>query len=230
LWVQANAPPATDPVASAGTAGQSVGDTHNQQENRMSVNSAFDDYQDTIDEDPDVVALARTRRDLFKTAFGAEDDVTEVFSSGSLRRSTQLKPIHDLDMVIVYDAGAHPIWGQDGDSAEDALNHVQARVNTLLGFTNGTSSNLVRLATHKDRSHSVKCFIDAPDSGFTVDVMPALRQANGTLLIPEKLSRKWVPANPEFLINEVQTGTTPGSTTGRWCVSSRTGALTPPAT
>jgi len=202
IWVQANGPRVTDPVAVADSAGQSVRDTRDQQESEMSVNSAFGDYQDTIDEDPDVVAVARGRRGLVKTAFGGEDDVTENFSSGSLRRATQLKPIHDLDMVVVYDADAHPTRGQDGDSAEDALVHVQGRVNTLLGYTNGTSSNLVRLA--KVRNHSVKCFIDAPDSGFTVDVMPALRQADGTLLIPEKLSRKWVPADPEYLIRQVQ--------------------------
>lgn len=168
----------------------------------MSVNSAFDDYQQFIDEDPAAVALARERRDLFKRAFGAEGDVSEVFGSGSLRRATQLRPIHDLDLVIVYDVGAHPTWGQPGDSAADALSHVQGRVNTLLGFTNGTSSNLVRLA--KVRNHSVKCFIDAPDSGCTVGAMPALRQADGTLLIPERLARKWVLADPEYLIYEVQ--------------------------
>lgn len=168
----------------------------------MSVNSAFDDYQKFIDEDPGVVALARERRDMFKKAFGAEGDVSEVFSSGSLRRATQLRPIHDLDLVIVYDVGAHQTCGQPGNSAADALNHVQGRVNTLLGITNGTSSKLVRLA--KVRNHSVKCFVDAPDSGFTVDVMPALRQADATLLIPEKLSRTWVPADPEYLIDEVE--------------------------
>lgn len=168
----------------------------------MSVNDSFDEYQSTIDEDPKVVALARTRRGLFKIALMPEDDVLEAWSSGSLRRSTQLKPIHDLDMVFVYDQAAHPTWGTVGDSADEALNHVRDRTNALLGFTNGTSSKLVRLAL--PRNHSVKCFIHAPDSGFTVDAMPALRQANGQLLIPEKLSKKWVPADPEYLIDEVQ--------------------------
>lgn len=168
----------------------------------MSVNDAFDAYQATIDENSEVVAVARQRRDLFKKAFLDDDDVLEAWSSGSLRRSTQLKPIHDLDMVFVYDAEAHPAWGSPGDSAEAALDHVRDRTNALLGITNGTTSKLVRRA--KPKNHSVKCFIDAPDSGFTVDSMPALRQPDGTLLIPEKLSRTWVPANPEYLIKEVQ--------------------------
>jgi hypothetical protein len=168
----------------------------------MSVNSAFDDYQRTIDEDPKVLQLARSRRDAFKTAFKSEPDVLEVWSSGSLRRSTQLAPLNDVDLVIVYDGTQHPTWGSPGASAEKSLKHVGARTNGLLGITSGTSSQLVRRAL--PRNHAVKCFIDAPDSGFTVDAMPALRQSNGELLIPEKLSHDWVRANPEYLINEVQ--------------------------
>lgn len=168
----------------------------------MSVNGAFDDYQDTIDEDPAVLAKARERRAKFKAAFTDEPDVEEVWSSGSLRRSTQLAPLHDLDLVVVYDEEQQPTWGQPGDSSAAALEHVAGRVTTLLGITNGTSNQLVRRAHRRD--HAVKCFIDAPDSGFTVDVMPALRTAKGTLLIPEVHSREWVEANPEYLIRAVQ--------------------------
>jgi hypothetical protein len=176
--------------------------TGKEKEMPMSVNDAFNDYQRTIDEDPAVLKEARARRDAFKTAFNAEADVREVWSSGSLRRSTQLAPLNDVDLVVVYDATAHPTWGSPGDSAEESLEHVRARTNALLGITSGTSSRLVRRAL--PRNHAVKSFIDAPDSGFTVDAMPALRQPDGTLLIPEKLSKLWVPANPEYLIKEVQ--------------------------
>lgn len=168
----------------------------------MTVNDAFDDYQATIDEDPAVLKLARSRRDAFKTAFGSEPDVLEVWSSGSLRRSTQLAPLNDVDLVIVYDGAQHPTWGSPGGSAAASLQHVGSRTNALLGITAGSSSKLVRRAL--PRNHAVKCFTDAPESGFTVDAMPALRQSNGELLIPEKLSSGWVPANPEYLIREVQ--------------------------
>lgn len=169
----------------------------------MSVNGAFDEYQVFIDEDPAVLAEARDRREKFKTAFKAEPDVNEVWSSGSLRRATQLSPLHDLDLVVVYDHKQQPTWGQPGGSSAAALEHVGGRVTALLGITNGTSSRLVRRAHRRD--HAVKCFIDAPDSGFTVDVMPALRTAGGTLLIPEVHSQEWQEANPEYLIREVQT-------------------------
>ncbi|MEV4364466.1 nucleotidyltransferase domain-containing protein [Nonomuraea sp. NPDC049625] len=169
----------------------------------MGVDEAFDDFQKTVDADRDQVTLARDRRDTFKKAFGAERGVTEVFGSGSLRRSTQLKPVHDVDLVIVYDQEDHPSWGQPGDSAEDALDYVRQRVNVLLGGTNGTVEQLVRLA--RWRNHAVKCFIDPPEDpeAFTVDTMPALRQSDGTLLIPEALNKQWVVADPEDLIRRV---------------------------
>jgi hypothetical protein len=152
----------------------------------MGLDEAFDDFQRTVDADRDQVALARDRRDVFKKAFGSEDDVTEVFGSGSLRRSTQLKPVHDVDLVVVYDQEDHPDWGQPGDSAGVALDYVRGRVNTLLGASNGTVEKLVRLA--RWRNHAVKCFIDDPDDpdAFTVDAMPALRQSDGTLLIARR--------------------------------------------
>ncbi|MEE1751081.1 hypothetical protein PUR26_00835, partial [Streptomyces sp. SP18CS02] len=112
--------------------------------------------------------------------------------SGSLSRSTQLKPINDVDIIAVYDGPEHPDWGSAGHSAEHALDHARDQVNRLLGKTNGSHGNEVRLA--RPRNHAVKCFLDDPDdeSAFTVDVMPALRQADGTLLIPEKRSQTWV--------------------------------------
>ncbi|AQW56545.1 hypothetical protein ACIQPP_49470 [Streptomyces violaceusniger] len=169
----------------------------------MGIDDAFNDYQKTVNEDLDKTKLARERRDLFKTALLSEPDVLETFGSGSLSRSTQLRPIHDVDIVIVYDGDAHPGWGVSGPSAEEALEHIRTQVNRLLSQSNGTRDNVVRHTLL--RNHAVKCFLDDPDDpeAFTVDVMAALRQADGTLLIPEQLNTRWVPANPEYLIDQV---------------------------
>lgn len=169
----------------------------------MDIDEAFDDLQDAANADPDQVREARERRAKFKTAFESLDDVVEVVYSGSLERSTQREPINDVDVIIVYDATEHSDWGKPGDSAEDALDHTRTRTNELLGATSGTVDKLVRLA--RVRNHAVKCFIDDPDDpdAFTVDAMPALRQPDGTLLVPEKLSRDWIPTDPERLIRDV---------------------------
>jgi tRNA nucleotidyltransferase (CCA-adding enzyme) len=69
--------------------------------------TAFDDYQDVVNADIEQVRLARARRNVFKSALGTDSDVVKVFGSGSLARSTQLAPIHDVDLVVVFDRDEH---------------------------------------------------------------------------------------------------------------------------
>jgi hypothetical protein len=147
----------------------------------MSVGQAFDDYQKIVNAEKKHVDLARERRDTFRKAFKAEPDVEEFFGSGSLARSTQLDPVHDVDLVIVYRATDHPGWGPSGGSAEEALNHTQGRVTSLLGATNGSVDKMVRYT--RWRNHAVKCWVVPPEAAnaFTMDAMPAIRQADGTL-------------------------------------------------
>ncbi len=170
----------------------------------MDLTKAFDTFQQAVNADIKQVRLARERRDAFKGALKGEPGVLEVFGSGSLARSTQLKPMHDVDLIMVFDAAAYPEWGQPGDSSADALEVVREMVKRLLGDNGGTVEELVRLAKPRDRA--VKCFIDPPeqDDAFTVDVMPVLRQADNTLLVPSKRKECWSTADPEYLIAQVK--------------------------
>jgi len=127
----------------------------------VDINQGFDELQRAANADPDQVAEARARRDLFKRAFEPEDDVVAVIASGSLARSTQREPINDVDLIIVFDADSHPDWGAEGESSGDALAYTGKRVNALLGATNGTVDKVVRLA--RPNNHAVKCFLDDPD-------------------------------------------------------------------
>lgn len=165
----------------------------------MNVTDAFKTFQDVVNADIDHVREARSRRDLFKGAFCGEADVDEVVASGSLARGTHKDPIHDVDVIIIFDGDQHPEWGESGSSAEEALDYTRLRVNALLGATNGTFAKAVRLA--RWRNHAVKCFLDDPEdpNAFTVDAMPALRR-DGKLLIPEAISKTWVYCDPEHLI------------------------------
>lgn len=170
----------------------------------MDLNSAFDTLQEAADADPEHVAEARRRRDLFDAAFSSEDDVEEFIASGSLARSTQREPINDVDVIIVFEAEDHPEWGQPGQSAADALDYLQGRIKDLLGTNGGTVAEEVWLA--RPRNHSVKCWLDDPEQedAFTVDAMPALRQPGGELLVPEKTGNDWIRTHPEYLIEEVR--------------------------
>lgn len=169
----------------------------------MGVEKAFDDFQKIVNADKEHVDLARERRDIFKRALRGEPDVEEVFGSGSLARSTQLDPVHDVDLVVVYRDGDHPDWGQPGESAGEALEYTRGRVTDLLGQTNGKVDKLVRYT--RWRNHAVKCWVDPKDDpdAFTMDAMPALRQADGTLLVPQAATEEWITVDPEYLIRAV---------------------------
>ena len=82
----------------------------------------------------------------------------------------------------------------------------------------------VRLA--RPGNHAVKCFLDDPNDpdAFTVDAMPALRQADGALLVPEKSPKDWIRTDPEDLIQRWSPIVkVPGTSFGRSCVCSSSG-------
>jgi hypothetical protein len=170
----------------------------------MDITRAFADLQEAADADPNQVSEGRRRRDLFRDAFCPQAEINDVVPSGSLARSTQRDPINDVDVIVIYESHAHSDWGTEGDSADEALKHTAGRVNALLGATSGSFAQEVRLA--RRGNHAVKCFFDDPDDedAFTVDAMPALRQDDGTLLVPERESRKWIATDPEHLIELVR--------------------------
>lgn len=171
----------------------------------MDIEGAFNSLQRNVNAPDDVVVEARDRRNLFINAFETLADVERGRASGSLARGSHINPIKDVDTYIEFDEAAHPDWGQPGDSAAAALDYTRDKVNELLGATNGSYNQCVRLA--RWRNHAVKCFLDDPDDpdAFTVDVMPVLPQGDGTILIPEAANSRWLLANPQRLIDEVAT-------------------------
>jgi hypothetical protein len=168
----------------------------------MSVASGFDSVQVEANASPEAVKEGRRRRDVFSDALEGLDDVVEVVPSGSLARSTHKDPIHDVDLLVIFDFAQHPEWVQPGKSAEEALEHTRSETKRLLGNF-GEDGKEVRITGL--RNHSVKCFLDKPDAtdAFSVDLTPAIRRSGGGLWIPEKNSEDWISSDPEKLIEMV---------------------------
>lgn len=169
----------------------------------MSIGNSFEHLQDAADATPEAVADARRRRDLFIPALESFPDVDEVRLSGSLARSTHKDPIHDVDLVCVYHATDHADWDEPGDSAEAALEHTRDLIKARLGSDSDAPEQVRRCDL---KNHSVKCFLDDPDdpAAFTVDVVPALLHPEQGLWVPERLSKKWVRSDPQYLIDAVK--------------------------
>jgi predicted nucleotidyltransferase len=169
----------------------------------MSISSGFDALQKVANASKESVAEGRKRRDQFRSALTSVSDVLEVVPSGSFARRTHKDPIHDIDLVVVFDVERFPEWGEPGDSAEAALEHTRGLVKDLLG-PSGSIAQDVRWT--RLNNHSVKCFLEDPDEvldPFTVDCTPAVRRAAGGFWVPERNNRCWIASDPEDLIDRV---------------------------
>lgn len=168
----------------------------------MSLTNAFDKLQAAVNADPKVVTEARRRRNAFRAAFDGESDVIRTYASGSLARGSQIAPIKDVDLLVLYRESEHPDWGEPGGSAEAALEHTRDRIKDLLTDPDPSDEvDAVRLTRVRD--HAVTCWLDDPDDpdAFTVDVVPALERTEGGFWIPEKPSRAWIPTDPIYLVD-----------------------------
>jgi hypothetical protein len=167
----------------------------------------FDKFADDIGSDPLRVLQARWRRSTVIGALEGRPDVIEVIPSGSLARGTNVGPIHDVDVIVIFDQSMHPEWHGNG-SAQAALEHTQAAIRETLQA--GLERPLGLVHDTELRNHVVKCDLDPslgpldviiPDSP-PVDVMPAVRDGSH-LRVPERLSDRWIDVNPERLMEMV---------------------------
>jgi hypothetical protein len=173
----------------------------------MESDDASRDIGRTIESDPIGVLLAKWRRDAFIEKLKQLPDVAEVIPSGSLARGTQIGPVHDVDLIVVFGPSAHPDYGRGRESAQAALEHLQKELLEQLHPWAGAESSL--LPETELRRHVVKYddgwtgpYADVISSAPPVEVMPAVREGSH-LLIPER-GTGWVDVDPEKFMRQVE--------------------------
>jgi hypothetical protein len=143
--------------------------------------------------DPLTALLARWRRSVVTDALKNRADVAEVIPSGSLARGTHLEPVHDVDLIVVFDEKMHEDWHGSG-SARAALEHVQTSIREALQA--GPEGPLGPVYNTELRNHVVTFEVDSPHGApnpdaAPVDVMPAIREGSH-LRVPERSSDTWI--------------------------------------
>jgi hypothetical protein len=124
--------------------------------------------------------------------------VAEVIPSGSLARGTHLEPVHDVDLIVVFDEKMHQDW-HGGGSARAALEHVQTAIREALQA--GPEQPLGPVHDTELRNHVVAFKLDSPlgaliPDAAAVDVMPAIREGSH-LRVPERSSDTWIEVDLE---------------------------------
>lgn len=178
----------------------------------MESDDGFEFFNRAIRTDPLHVMLAKWRQEVFTRKLRKLPDVVEVIASGSLARGTQIGPVHDIDLIVVFDRSVHPDYGIK-DRSDDATESAQAAVTHLedglleqLHPWRGATGGLLKET--EQRTHVVKYrgdwvgpFKDIPYVP-PVDVLPAVREGSH-LLIPER-GTGWIETDPERLMRRVE--------------------------
>ena len=171
----------------------------------MESDDGFEAFGRAIESDPIGVLLAKFRRDVFVDKLKKLPDVVAVIPSGSFTRGTQIGPVHDVDLIVVFDSSKHPDYGSGQQSAQGALEHLQKG---LVEQLHPLSGEECLLKDTKLGTHVMKCYGDVPrpfaeliPSAPPVDVMPAVREGFH-LKIPER-GTGWITTDPEKFMRNV---------------------------
>jgi hypothetical protein len=171
----------------------------------MESDDGFEAFGRAIESDPIGVLLAKWRQDAFIEKLKKLPGVVKVIPSGSLARDTHIGPVHDIDLIAVFDPSRLPGYGGGPDSARVALEHAQKG---LIEQLHPLTEEEGLLRDTKLGDHTVKCFTDVPrpfaeaiPSAPPVDVMPAVREGFH-LKIPEQ-GTGWIRTDPEKFMREV---------------------------
>lgn len=181
----------------------------------MNSEEAFRRFGHDIETDPIGMLLAEWQRSAFIHALKQLPDVVDVIPAGSLARGTQIGPVHDVDLIVVFDSSAYPDWGYGSESALVAMQHLQASLLQQMHPWRGTDEGLFEET--KIRNHVVQCngVSTGPFEGFVpsvppVDVMPAV-QHHGHLRVPELhreglnlLGKNWIDVDPEKFMHLIE--------------------------
>ncbi len=173
----------------------------------MESDDGFRSFSKAIESDLFGVFLAKRRRDDFIAKLKELPDVDEVIESGSLARGTQIGPVHDVDLIVVFKSPAHPDYGRNRESAQAAMTHLENELGEKLHPWLGRREGVLKET--EQRRHVVTCYADwtvaladimplAPP----VDVMPAVREGSH-LRVPER-GTGWIDVDPEKLMRQVE--------------------------
>jgi hypothetical protein len=161
----------------------------------------------TIESDPIGVLLAKWQRDALIGKLEQLPDVAEVIPSGSLTQGTQIGPVHGIDLIVMFERSEHPDYGSGRESAQAAMEHLQAELLEQLRPWRGAGQGL--LGETELRAHVVKYYgasagpyAEIVASPPPVDVMPAVREGSH-LLIPER-GTGWIDVDPEKFMRRVE--------------------------
>jgi predicted nucleotidyltransferase len=124
------------------------------------------------------------RQQAVRAAVARRLTVTDSFLTGSYARKTMIAPLNeaDIDVFVVLDSGYFHQYSNRGDGQAALLDQVRSVLRGTYPKTPDISRN--------GQAVTIR-FTD-----FLVDVVPAFDRRGGGYLIPNSISKTWIPTDP----------------------------------
>lgn len=159
------------------------------------VSKAFGEFDEYLNLDPAERRKAQDRHNEIRDLLEDTGQVTGSFLQGSFARKTMLKPLKDVDIVILMNLAAWPgLDGPDGPAAAMAFfrRQVQAKwPDARFDEGDPPAGKALRVAFS--------------DVDFTVDLVPALDGPGDYVRIGDRHDREWIISNTRIQITRVAT-------------------------
>ena len=147
----------------------------------MELNSYFDGLLGAIEPNSTSVTTAKTAHETLRSQLQKDEDVSQAdpdsFLSGSYGRSTAIKDIKDVDIIVMID-----------------LDHTKTTPEVVVAWIQSVLQNYYTKVRAQGRSVGV-----TTTSGFDLDVVPAVAMSyrQGPLWIPDRDAGAWVSSHPK---------------------------------
>lgn len=157
------------------------------------VNTAFGVLDAELSLDPDERRRAQEIHNEIREVLESTGLVTGSFLQGSFARKTMLKPLKDIDIVILLDEDKWPgLQGPNGPAAAMAF------------FRENVAEHWPTAEFDQGDEPAGKALrVSFDDVDFTIDLVPAIDQPGKYVLIGDRHERRWIRSNTRVQLDVV---------------------------
>jgi predicted nucleotidyltransferase len=151
----------------------------------MSVEEHFRRFASSLELTDEETRKAATIQNQIREVLEARQDISRAELSGSYDRKTKIRPLHDIDILVVFD----PSVAYDGRGTmikpRQFLSEIGKSVPAL-------RKKIPRVGNSRFQDRSLNIAVD----GIGFDLVPAFELQQGGYFISNRKQQEWIPTNP----------------------------------
>jgi predicted nucleotidyltransferase len=151
----------------------------------MSVEEYFGRFASSLELTDEETRKAATIQNQIREVLEARKDILRAELSGSYDRKTKIRPLHDIDLLVVFD----PSVAYDAKGTmikpRQFVSEIGKSVSTL-------RKKIPRVGYSKFQDRSLNIAVD----GIGFDLVPTFALERGGYFIPDRKQQEWIPTDP----------------------------------